>query len=65
MGLEATGSVKSNFDEWWAEPIDYMHQLEEAVWILAKAHVKVKIFNHQLYLLPVSLRQFSVQSISD
>jgi His-Xaa-Ser system radical SAM maturase HxsC len=65
MGLEVTGFAKSNFDELWIEPSEYMANLEEAVWILRKSHVKVKIFNHQLCLLPESLWQFSVQSISD
>ncbi|GGP37202.1 His-Xaa-Ser system radical SAM maturase HxsC [Shewanella saliphila] len=65
MGLEATGFAKSNIEELWVEPENYMKELEEAVWQLTKAHVKVKIFNHQLCLLPESLWRFSVQSISD
>lgn len=65
MGLEATGFAKSNIDELWIEPADYIDDLEKAVWLLRKAHIEVKLFNHQLCLLPESLRKFSVKSISD
>lgn len=65
MGLEATGFAKSNLNELWIEPTEYMAELEDAVWLLTKAKVRVKIFNHQLCLLPDSLWRFAVKSISD
>ncbi|MCU8018627.1 His-Xaa-Ser system radical SAM maturase HxsC [Shewanella sp. SM72] len=65
MGLEATGFAKSNFDSLWIEPEFYMDKLCNAVHQLSRSKVKVKIFNHQLCMLPKSLWPFSVKSISD
>ncbi|TVL44065.1 hypothetical protein AYI98_17985 [Shewanella algae] len=65
MGLEATGFAKSNIESVWAEPLDYINNLFEAIQILDKAFIDVKIFNHQLCLLPKELWRFNCQSISD
>jgi hypothetical protein len=65
MGLEFTGFAKSNAEEIWIEPLEYIEQLDKAITILTQAKVHVKIFNHQLCLLPRSLWPYAVRSISD
>ena len=65
MGLEITGFTRANLDELWIDPLDYQDQLKEAVHILTRAGIRTSIYNLQLCLLPKSLWEFSVKSISD
>jgi His-Xaa-Ser system radical SAM maturase HxsC len=65
MGLEITGFTRANLDELWIDPLDYQDQLTEAVHILTRAGIRTSIYNLQLCLLPKSLWEFSVKSISD
>ncbi len=65
MGMEITGFARSNYKSLWVEPIEYADYLSEAVDILTRGKVKVKIFNNQLCLLPNWLRAYAVKSISD
>lgn len=65
MGLEITGFTRANLDELWIDPLDYQDQLSEAVHILTRAGIRTSIYNLQLCLLPKSLWEFSVKSISD
>lgn len=65
MGLEMTGFTKANINDLWIDPVEYQQQLEEAVLILARAGVRVSIYNHQLCLVPESIRKYTKKSISD
>ncbi|HYW91596.1 MAG TPA: His-Xaa-Ser system radical SAM maturase HxsC [Gammaproteobacteria bacterium] len=65
MGLELTGFAKVNLDDLWIDPYHYQQQLADAVSILRKACVPVFVFNHQLCVVPESVRPFCVASISD
>ncbi len=65
MGLEMTGLARPNRDEVWIDPWDYRSELIAAVNVLISAQVTVKIYNHQLCVLPKSLWPWAVSSISD
>ena len=65
MGLEFMGFAKSNFDALWIDPYDYQSEMEQAVEILAKAGIRVSIYNTPLCLIPESIRSYSTKSISD
>jgi His-Xaa-Ser system radical SAM maturase HxsC len=65
MGLEIMGFAKSNFNGLWIDPYDYSDELEEAVNTLARYGMRVSIYNHPLCVVPESVRQFAVRSISD
>lgn len=65
MGLEHTGYTPHNIEKLWIDPIDYMHDLEEAVEFLSAMGMNVSIYNLQLCLMPQSLWKYSKQSISD
>lgn len=65
MGLELTGFAKANLNALWVDPYDYRAELERAVRILERGRVAVNIFNHQLCVVPPSIRHNCVRSISD
>ncbi len=65
MGLEMTGFTKANIKDLWIDPVEYQKQLEEAVLILARAGVRVSVYNHQLCLMAKSIWSFTKKSISD
>jgi His-Xaa-Ser system radical SAM maturase HxsC len=65
MGLEMTGLARPNSAEVWIDPVDYQHELRDAVTILATGHVPVMIYNHQLCVLDRDLWPYAVRSISD
>ncbi|PTQ76750.1 His-Xaa-Ser system radical SAM maturase HxsC [Nitrosospira multiformis] len=65
MGLEIMGFAKSNFNGLWIDPYDYSEELEEATHTLARYGMRVSIYNHPLCVVPESVRQFAVRSISD
>lgn len=65
MGLEMTGFTRANIDSLWMDPIEYKHELREAVQILDSYGIKVSIYNHPLCLIDSSVEPFYVKSISD
>lgn len=65
MGLEPMGFAIANFDELWIDPWDYRDELERAVLFLAARGVSVSVYNHQLCTVPLAIRAFCRQSISD
>ena len=65
MGLELTGFAKVNLGNLWIDPYDYQDELASAVQVLDRSGVPVMIFNHQLCVVPESVRDRCVQSISD
>lgn len=65
MQMENAGLVQENFERLWIDPFDYNDQLKDAVLLLQQRGLHPVIYNAQLCILPVELRQFAVQSISD
>ena len=65
MQMEPIGYAKDNLSNLWIDPVDYNHELERAMSNLYFRDLHVSIYNTQLCLLPVKLRRFAVQSISD
>lgn len=65
MGLELMGFAKSNQDGLWVDPYDYQNELHYAVETLARAGMRVSIYNTPLCLIPESIRCYAVRSISD
>ena len=65
MGLEVMGFAKSNLNELWIDPYDYQNELQQAVEILARYKIRVSIYNTPLCVIPESIRQYAVCSISD
>ncbi|OBQ56925.1 His-Xaa-Ser system radical SAM maturase HxsC [Tamlana sp. s12] len=65
MGLEIMGFTKANLDKLWIEPSEYIIPLEKAVLYLASKKINVSIYNTPLCLLPFTLWEFAVKSISD
>lgn len=65
MGLEMMGFTRANLDALWIDPVDYQHELSEAVDILASAGIPVSVYNHPLCLVGTDIYPFYVKSISD
>jgi His-Xaa-Ser system radical SAM maturase HxsC len=65
MGLELMGFARANLDAIWIDPLDYQHELREAVDILDRSGVFVSIYNHPLCVLDPYLQRFARASISD
>jgi His-Xaa-Ser system radical SAM maturase HxsC len=65
MGLELMGFARTNLDALWIDPVDYQHELWEAVNILDRAGSRVSIYNTPLCVLTPELRRFARASISD
>lgn len=65
MGLEIMGFAKSNLKGLWIDPYGYQNELREAVETLVNAKMRVSIYNTPLCVMPESIREYSVCSISD
>jgi His-Xaa-Ser system radical SAM maturase HxsC len=65
MGLEHQGYTPYNIDKLWIDPVDYMKELEDAVYFLSSKDMYVSIYNSQLCLMPEALWRYSQNSISD
>lgn len=65
MGLEIEGRAKANIDKMWIDPVDYMQELRDAIFILRRRLMNVSIYNHQLCLMPNDLWKFARKSISE
>lgn len=64
MGMECTGLADENHDLVWIDPVDYMPELERAVYHLHQRAMNVSIYNLPLCLLPRRIWPFSRDSIS-
>ncbi len=65
MGLEPTGKARTNFEDVWIEPNDFMSQLEKAVCYLNSMDMNVSIYNLPLCTIPNSIKNNYKKSISD
>lgn len=65
MGLEAMGFGRTNYKSLFVDPIDYQQELLAATLMLDQAGVRSSIYNHQLCVVPPSIRRFATSSISD
>ncbi len=65
MGLEPIGFARTNYETIWIDPVDCMDGLREAAFFLANRGMTVSLYNFPLCTVPVELRPFSRQSISD
>lgn len=65
MGLELTGFTKANLAALWIDPYEYREQLTEAIATLDRFGIPPVIYNHQLCVVPESVRRFCARSISD
>jgi His-Xaa-Ser system radical SAM maturase HxsC len=65
MGLEPMGFAKGNRERLWIDPVDYVRELEDAMFYLANRGLSVSIYNLPLCILPEGLRPFARQSISE
>lgn len=65
MQMETIGMAEENIKDLWIDPYDYNEQLEEAIKILQTRGIPASIYNAQLCILPESIRDYAVQSISE
>ena len=65
MGLEPIGFARANYEKIWIDPVDCMDALRDAVFFLANRGMSVSLYNFPLCTVPVELRPYSRQSISD
>lgn len=65
MGLEFTGLALKNSASIYVDPIDYYHQLEEAVTELSDWGIRTSVYNIPLCLLSPKIHRYAVRSISD
>jgi len=65
MGMEPIGYAPRNMTQLWIDPLDYQDQLEQAIEVLARFGIEVRIYNLQLCVLRQSLWKYAKQSISD
>jgi hypothetical protein len=64
-GLENTGFAIADDELLWIDPLDYQHQLAEAVDVLIANKVCVSVYNLPRCVLARSVWPHAVQSISD
>lgn len=65
MQMETIGMAEENIEELWIDPFDYNKQLVEAVEILRSRGLNASVYNAQLCVLPESIRDTAIQSISE
>lgn len=65
MQMETTGLAEANLKDLWIDPYDYNNELREAVLLLNDRGIATYIYNAQLCVLPLELRPFARQSISE
>jgi His-Xaa-Ser system radical SAM maturase HxsC len=65
MGLEPMGFARPNWQSIWMNPTEYSGSLSRAIEIVDRANIHTSIFNLPLCVLPLHLRHFAAQSISD
>jgi len=64
MGLEPMGFAKGNRETLWIDPVDYIPELESAVFHLSNRSIPVSIYSLPHCILPRNLWPFARQSIS-
>ncbi|MDR7193273.1 His-Xaa-Ser system radical SAM maturase HxsC [Luteimonas terrae] len=65
MGIEPIGFAKAHHAALWADPADYVEQLQGAVDSFSRRGVAVSLYNLPLCTIPESLWPFAQQSISN
>ena len=65
MQMETIGLAEKNIDKIWIDPHDYNQELEEAVNLLSTRGIVTYIYNAQLCVLPLAMREYSTKSISE
>lgn len=65
MQMETIGMAEDNINDLWIDPYDYNKQLVEAIEILRSRGLQASVYNAQLCVLPESIREVAVQSISE
>lgn len=65
MQMETIGTAENNINDLWIDPYDYNKQLVEAIEILSSRGLRASVYNAQLCVLPESIRETAVQSISE
>ncbi|HVI48726.1 MAG TPA: His-Xaa-Ser system radical SAM maturase HxsC [Chitinophaga sp.] len=65
MGLEHQGYTPYNIEKLWIDPLDYRHELTEAMSYLSDFGMHVSLYNAQLCVTPQELWPFYRKSISD
>ena len=65
MGLEPIGFARANYEKIWIDPADCMNALRDAVFFLANRGMSTSLYNFPLCTVPLELRPYSRQSISD
>jgi His-Xaa-Ser system radical SAM maturase HxsC len=65
MGIEMIGHAVKNKDRVWVDPIEFMEELEKAIYFLNNSGICVSLFNFPHCILTPGLREFSRISISD
>lgn len=65
MGLEITGYAATNFSKIVEQPSNFMELLDRTIHILTDCHIRARIFNLPLCLLPSKLWPFASKSISN
>lgn len=65
MQMETIGYAEDNIAKLWIDPADYNDELSKAIELLDMRGMNPYIYNAQLCVLPVHLRKYAVQSISD
>ena len=65
MEMETMGNAATNINDLWIDPFDYNEELKQAVLLLVNRGIHTVIFNAQLCVLPLEIREFAVCSISE
>lgn len=65
LQMETIGYAEDNLHDLWIDPYDYNEELKQAVLLLSNRGMCVRIYNAQLCVLPIEIREFAANSISD
>lgn len=65
LQMETTGMAETNLKDLWIDPYEYNEELKEAVLLLADRGICTRVYNAQLCVLPLEIRDFATNSISD
>lgn len=65
LQMETIGYAEDNLQDLWIDPYDYNEELKQAVLLLSNRGMCVRIYNAQLCVLPMEIREFAAHSISD
>ena len=65
LQMETTGLAAENLEDLWIDPYEYNKELQDAIMLLNSRGIPAYIYNAQLCVLPKSLRNYAMQSITD